>query len=248
MLRILLLGAGIALAVPLILAVMALRNPVSDDPRTARQEIAGIVDVVDADTLDVGGTRVRLFGIDAPEWNQTCEAEGADWACGAWATDQARLRFEGQEARCVAVDRDRYGRVVARCFVKDQDIGRQLVQEGVAFAYRRYSMDYDLDEKAALVGGRGLHRADRVSRPALFRKSQDEEASRDVSSEPVRLLSGQARECDIKGNVSGRSGERIYHVPGQRHYDRTRISEAKGERYFCSEEEARLAGWRPSLR
>jgi hypothetical protein len=64
-------------------------------------------------------------------------------------------------------------------------------------------------------------------------------------------LTSQAAEpsggaCDIKGNISVRSGERIYHVPGQEYYDRTRIDTGKGERYFCSEAEARAAGWRRS--
>ena len=49
--------------------------------------------------------------------------------------------------------------------------------------------------------------------------------------------------CDIKGNV-GASGERIFHVPGQRYYSRTIVSTSKGERWFCSEQEARVAGWR----
>ena len=50
--------------------------------------------------------------------------------------------------------------------------------------------------------------------------------------------------CAIKGNVSINSGERIYHVPGQEFYDETRISFRHGERWFCSEAEARQAGWR----
>jgi hypothetical protein len=52
--------------------------------------------------------------------------------------------------------------------------------------------------------------------------------------------------CNIKGNISIRTGERIYHVPGQEYYDATRISLRHGERWFCSEEEARQAGWRRS--
>lgn len=51
--------------------------------------------------------------------------------------------------------------------------------------------------------------------------------------------------CNIKGNVNTQ-GERIYHVPGQKYYDETRISASHGERWFCSEEEARAAGWRRS--
>lgn len=52
--------------------------------------------------------------------------------------------------------------------------------------------------------------------------------------------------CNIKGNVSQNNGQRIYHVPGQRYYEETRISHAWGERWFCSEAEARRAGWRRS--
>lgn len=50
--------------------------------------------------------------------------------------------------------------------------------------------------------------------------------------------------CNIKGNVSINTGERIYHVPGQEYYDATRISPEYGERWFCSEQDARRAGWR----
>lgn len=51
--------------------------------------------------------------------------------------------------------------------------------------------------------------------------------------------------CNIKGNVSN-SGERIYHLPGQKYYSATRINPLRGERWFCSESEARQAGWRKS--
>lgn len=53
--------------------------------------------------------------------------------------------------------------------------------------------------------------------------------------------------CDIKGNISISSGERIYHVPGQKYYDDTVIRSEYGERWFCSEAEARKAGWRKSV-
>lgn len=59
------------------------------------------------------------------------------------------------------------------------------------------------------------------------------------------LAPAMAENCNIKGNVSTR-GERIYHVPGQKYYDDTRISASHGERWFCTEAEARAAGWRRS--
>lgn len=52
--------------------------------------------------------------------------------------------------------------------------------------------------------------------------------------------------CHIKGNISS-EGEKIYHVPGQRYYDVTKISLGKGERWFCSESDAVAAGWRKAL-
>jgi hypothetical protein len=55
------------------------------------------------------------------------------------------------------------------------------------------------------------------------------------------------KRCLIKGNVSYNTGERIYHVPGQKYYESTVINEAKGERWFCTEAQARKAGWRKSV-
>jgi endonuclease YncB( thermonuclease family) len=202
-------------------------------PLSAASDPSGVIRVIDGDTWDVGETRVRLFGIDAMERDQECQRRDASsWACGRWTTEQTRARFEGRQAECRAVTLDRYGRTVARCFVGGRDAGQVMVQEGLALAYRRYSMDYDLDEKRARVAGVGIHQG-MVQRPAEFR------ASRTAQAAPT--------DCVIKGNISSK-GERIYHVPGQENYGRTRISSSKGERWFCSEADARAAGWRRARR
>lgn len=65
---------------------------------------------------------------------------------------------------------------------------------------------------------------------------------------PTRSAAPVPRPCDIKGNISIDSGERIYHVPGQKYYAATRISPKYGERWFCSEAEAQAAGWRRARR
>ena len=180
--------------------------------------------MVDADTWDVGGTRVRLHGIDAPELSQTC----GDWKCGLWATAQVRKRYQGQQADCRAVDMGRYGRIVAKCMVKGEDVGQYQVAAGLAFAYRKYSTAYVREERAAVAANRGLH-AGPVDPPWLYRAGQVAEVG--------------PNGCRIKGNISS-SGKKIYHRPGQSAYGRTRISTSKGERWFCSAEEARRAGWR----
>lgn len=200
----------------------------------AAEDIVGRVSVVDGDTFRVNGVAIRLHGIDAPEQKQPCtHQDGTQWACGAWVSDQVRRAYAGKRVRCEALSTDRYDRVIGRCYLGQADIGQTLVQEGLAFAFRRYSMDYDLDEKRAAVGGRGLH-STQVQAPAAYRRAQN-------TAPPAPDAS-----CVIKGNISG-SG-RIYHIPGQDHYDRTRISTARGERWFCSEAEARAAGWRKARR
>jgi endonuclease YncB( thermonuclease family) len=197
-------------------------------------DVTGRVRVIDGDTFDVAGVRVRVHGIDAPESKQTCETEqGAVWACGAWVTSRVAVLYDGKRATCRSVDRDRYDRVVARCEVAGRDVGQHLVSQGLAFAYRKYSMAYDLDEKGAAINDRGLH-ASRVQKPAQYR------ATRAKGRIPP------SRDCAIKGNIT--KNGRIYHVAGQRDYERTGINPAKGERWFCSQDEARRAGWRRARR
>jgi len=193
-------------------------------------DVLGRVAVVDGDTIDVAGVRVRLHGIDAPERDQICsDAAGLEWECGVWALEQVAARFGGEQADCRMVETDRYGRMVARCDVAGQDIGEALVAAGIATAYRAYSWDYDLTEKAAQIAGLGIW-AGTVQEPAAFRAERQPQA---------QVAEG---DCVIKGNISG-SG-RIYHMPHNQDYARTQINEGRGERWFCSAAEAEAAGWR----
>jgi len=205
----------------------------------AAELFSGPLRVIDGDTMDVGARRVRLHGIDAPELGQICtNPDGARWDCGTWVANEVRARFAGQIARCTAVEQDRYGRTVARCVVAGQDVGQMLVSDGLALAYRKYAMAYDLDEKGAVVAGRGLH-GSLMARPEAYRQSLRDQA-------PAAPERPQA-DCAIKGNISAK-GVRIYHMPGQEHYARTVIRTGQGERWFCSEAEARAAGWRRAKR
>lgn len=196
-------------------------------------DVEGSVRVIDGDTFDVDGVRVRLHGIDAPEVDQTCtHPQRGVWPCGAFVRDELRDRYDGRTAFCQEIEMDRYGRVVGKCFVDGRDINEVIVSDGLAEAYRDYSMDYDLAEKTAQVLGLGLWSSE-MQTPAEFRADQRPPISEDIIPDG---------DCIIKGNISG-SGQ-IYHMPHNRDYPNTRIDETRGERWFCTEAEARAAGWR----
>jgi endonuclease YncB( thermonuclease family) len=204
---------------------------------TAQTVLTGPVRVVDADTLDLGlAETVRLLAIDAPEAGQTCLDGAAVLPCGEMATEAARKLFEGREAACTVMDRDRYGRHLATCSVDGADVGETLVAGGWALLYRD-DPTYAEAEKAARVTGAGVWAYEMLD-PAAWRAALAAEHASDNAPGPG--------DCPIKGNVSD-SG-RIYHVPGSRAYGPTRIDPERGERWFCSEAEARAAGWRRARR
>jgi endonuclease YncB( thermonuclease family) len=126
-------------------------------PAGARpMEVAGQAQVVDGDTLVIGEARIRLNGIDAPEARQSCERDGAPWACGAEAARARRDRLHARHIACVAEGQDRWRRTLARCFDGDADIAAWMVQEGWAVAYTRYSWRYMPQELGARLAGRGI--------------------------------------------------------------------------------------------
>ena len=208
------------------------------------ETLSGQARVIDGDTFAVAGQRVRLHGIDAPETRQTCSRDGRKWACGRAATKAMRRLVGRDPVRCEVRNRDRYGRAVATCFAGGRDLQRQLVRQGLALAYRRYSTRYVPDEDAARAEGLGLWSGAFVE-PWRWRR-EAKARRRAASPRPQRQAIPGTGSCAIKGNIS-RNG-RIYHVPGAEHYDRTRIDTSKGERWFCSEAEARAAGWRRARR
>ncbi len=110
--------------------------------------ITGLASVVDGDTLDVAGVRIRLHGIDAPEPGQTClRADGFPYDCGAVATATLQGALTAGPVHCRRYDTDQYGRTVAKCWVGTDSLNAVMVVLGWAIAYRTYSMDY-VDEEA----------------------------------------------------------------------------------------------------
>jgi len=111
--------------------------------------IAGPATTIDGDTIQINKTRIRLWGIDAPERSQPQ---------GPAATNHLR-GLTSDIVTCTRQDTDRYGRIVARCATMGQpDIGRAMVVAGHALDYTRYSRGYYADaEREARAARRGIH-------------------------------------------------------------------------------------------
>jgi hypothetical protein len=113
-----------------------------------------------------------------------------------------------------------------------------MVRAGMATAYLRYSNDYFDEEREAKAARRGLW-ASEFTAPEAYRNEQ-----REAPREPAVPAQRPQRDgCYVKGNING-DGERIYHTPDSPSYADTQIDEGRGERWFCTEAEARVAGWR----
>lgn len=137
--------------------------------RAGKRAASGPVRVVDGDTLDLDGARIRLHGIDAPERAQRCTAAaGRAWPCGREATLALTRMVAGRRPLCTERDRDGYGRSVAVCTVDGRDINRAMVAAGWAVAYTRYSRDYEGDEAAARRARLGVWQGG-FERPDVYR-------------------------------------------------------------------------------
>jgi endonuclease YncB( thermonuclease family) len=218
-------------------------------------EILGVPRIVDGDTVQIGATKIRLQGIDAPETDQLClDRLGKRWTCGIEARDRLAQKAGGKVWTCRTDSIDRYGRALATCEVEGANINRWLVREGWAMSFVRYSHIYDADEHAARQAQAGLWSGAFIAPWDWRGRTKTTEILGTVSvprdAQSILLSAASATssptpECTIKGNVT-RSGECIYHVPGGRYYNMVKMDLSKGKRWFCSEEEAEAAGCRRS--
>lgn len=233
---------------------MPLPNGVQIAASSSEGTLVGRASVIDGDTIEIHGERVRFNGIDAPESAQLCsDAGGRTYRCGARSAKAlSEWLATSSPMACKFVERDQYGRFVGNCSRADgSSVQRWLVRSGYAMDWPRYSNGaFTKEQSAARSEKIGIWQGT-VQPPWEWRAAQRGKAdTRSVvspmpSAASPAAASEQSGACNIKGNIS-RKGERIYHVPGQKYYAQPRISTGKGERWFCSEQEARAAGWRLS--
>lgn len=187
--------------------------------------------IIDGDTLRLGETTYRINGIDAPEAGQSCNTErGKKWRCGDAATNALYEYTRGKHVKCKKIETDGYGRVVARCAADGEDLAELLVAHGMAWAFLKFSDEYEPAQNKAKKAKLGIWRGE--NKPAWQYRSD----------KWAKATQNAPEGCPIKGNIT-KSGK-IYHPPWSPWYNRTRINTAKGERWFCDEAEALKAGWR----
>lgn len=222
---------------------------------TPTLEVFKVTRVIDGDTIEIEGEeRVRYIGIDTPE---TVDPRKPVQCFGVEASKKNKELVEGKTVRLEKdiTNRDKYGRLLRYVYIDSSTghstlreepsgsdskssgqmlfVNLELVKQGFATSYTyppdvKHQAEILAAEKEAREANRGLWVACPLTSPTI----------------PSQETPGD--DCDIKGNINA-SGEKIYHLPGCGSYAKTKIDESRGERWFCSQEEAQDAGWRRAL-
>lgn len=226
-----------ATPIPVPVTIKPTSGPIPSCIGTERYDAAGVTEVIDGDTIRVavdGKTyTVRYLGIDAPEM------DASDPRPGEIALKENTNLVFGKQVWLLRgdTDRDDYGRLLRFVIADGIFVNQRLISIGAATSYNRphdtyCAAEFDQTMYEAYKNRRGIW------------VKIDEQYQ--VSVEPICPdgCKNHAKSCDIKGNIS-KNGEYIFHLPGSADYKSVSISPSKGERWFCTIDEAIKNGWRP---
>jgi len=202
-----------------------------------------VVSVVDGDTVKIsinGETNTfRLIGMDTPE---TVDPRKPVQCFGIEASNEAKELLSGKKVR-IETDSsqgtyDKYNRMLGYIYREDGLFyNKYMIEQGYAHEYTyntpyKYQTEFKNAQKEAQANQLGLWSSNTCGG--------------DTTSPDTSTQTNVAGSCSIKGNISS-GGEKIYHMIGCGSYNKTVIDESKGEKWFCSEQEATDAGWRKAL-
>jgi endonuclease YncB( thermonuclease family) len=123
---------------------------------TINQVKSQTIKIIDGDTIHLDGEKIRFTGIDTPELKQTCVNAGVKDNCGITAKQILIDKIGDNIVECISEGKDQYKRILAECFVNNESLSSYLVRNGYAFAYRRYSKKFVLDEDYARINKIGM--------------------------------------------------------------------------------------------
>jgi endonuclease YncB( thermonuclease family) len=124
--------------------------------------------IADGDTIELSGQRIRLEGIDAPEYNQTCQGKSGPFNCGREARRKLAALAGAGPVLCTGWQEDKYGRLLGTCTSGKAELNREMVASGWAVSYGQYAAE----EAAARKAGIGLWQGE-FQRPAEWRKAHE---------------------------------------------------------------------------
>jgi endonuclease YncB( thermonuclease family) len=165
----------LAVALVFLAGFYALSRPRLERALAERQPpLVGQAWIVDGDSIRLAGRSIRLDGIDAPEWDQTClDASGQTWRCGRAASRALREHIRGQTVSCGPRALDRYGRTIARCTLADgDDLNAWMVRQGWAIA-SGFAGTYAAEQAEAKAAKRGIWDGTFIS-PANWRHQKSD--------------------------------------------------------------------------
>ncbi len=213
-------------------------------PITQEVKSYSVTRVIDGDTIDVSIDgkieRLRLIGIDTPE---TVDPRKPVECFGVEASNKAKGILAGKkvilESDPSQGEKDKYNRLLRYVFLEDgTNFNLLMIKEGYAYEYT-----YGIPYKYQIEFKQAQKEAERTKAGLWGAKCDNTDTA---SITPVSSLNTANNSCTIKGNISS-TKEKIYHMVGCGSYAKTTIDETKGERWFCTEQEALDAGWRKAL-
>lgn len=147
-----------ALIIMCLMILITWLNQPKDGARQSRtDDIAGRVQIIDADSFFIGKNEIRLYGVDAPEGKQYCKNKnGTDYPCGRTSTKALKHYVAKDKITCTVKTWDRYNRAVSVCYKAGIDLNDWVVRNGHALAYRKYTGDYVAAENEAKAAHRGM--------------------------------------------------------------------------------------------
>jgi endonuclease YncB( thermonuclease family) len=227
-------AGSVAIALALLAHLTAPTKVAARPAPSDAKVLSGRATVIDGDTVEIAGERIRLEGIDAPEGGQTCGRKWfGTWNCGQAAATALKSLVGSRRVDCQSAGRDKYGRMLGWCAVNGDDINAAMVRQGMAWAFVKYSRRYEAIEAEARKAKTGIWQGD--AQPAWVYREQRWQVAETAAPQG----------CAIKGNITGNG--RIYHPPWSAWYAKVKVEPEKGERWFCSEAEAAEAGFRPAM-